>query len=1036
MYPLLRTMMFGLSWFPVCLLAIGLGDIRLKSALNQPLDAEVKILDLGDTSLNEVKARLASIENYQRLNVEYAPYLSRLQINAYRDENKKPIIQITTKDPVDEPIMTFVLDLTTHDGDLLRQYTLFLDPPDYVVVKPGRSKSVKPVAASGQEASGAPPVSLTKPVKVVQHPASEWGEQGYGTRSPVGNTMEPEEAPPMPMVRPHTHLAQTEAPVEPEMGAPLPPMPPPSRHPMTARSQGPAPVYERELPLPSEEEFTGPPPPPTKVVKVTTSNNAVSAPSQPAPINRQKSVYGPVKASDTLWSIANQFRPNPSVAPQQVMVAIYRNNPTAFARDNLNGLKTGYMLQIPSAQQITSISQAEALQVFADQDKLWRQSASSSTTGAKVPSPTTPMATTTLPSKAVAPTKASTPVAPKQPAPVAQPNLPTSQQPMPSTTPVLATPLPTRPPLPPPAQAPLAPPKLVTFDKTQPTGVEAGKLAPTPAEGTADTAIQSLQAQLVVSAEALKSAREENKALVLQIDEMKKQNEAIQQSLQQKDQQIIHIQQQLATLPSAKPQVIKSTTQLAPGPLAPPAVQKMQVGSHAGAAPEARPTSFLHKFFVSLMLILVAAGGIGGAWYWVRRRREAHFDEPVDLFEPAEVAAHTEMPSSERAVEAVTPALVPEVLGDEKLTEIVDDVTVFIAYGRYSQAEFMLKAALQEYPHEPELYTKLLEVYAQTHNIAAFDQVVAELPEDMASALSEKIALLHEVHLKEEAPATDADEAAVATHEAVHSESTVHDQAAAESFSESDLPELAPETSPSTDVEFEAAPASSELRGQSLAETEIHPESSAEEGPTSAENSPGPYSIQPEEPTPLEDTYTIAYEPSPERGAVSAESAADLAEPTSWSDNTIEFDASPVDTVQSPAPAAETTESAADNTLEYTPTFAETSAEQLVQEPEQSPAEPEQTWDWSLDSTQPTTESPNEDVNVVTDENGDHAFGTEGELLQAERSVATKLDLARVYLDMDDHDEAQQLLYEVIETGDAEQKAEAEALLKLLDRPV
>ena len=70
--------------------------------------------------------------------------------------------------------------------------------------------------------------------------------------------------------------------------------------------------------------------------------------------------YGPVKAADTLWSIAERMRPSRSVSVHQTMLAIYRSNPSAFAGGRLNGLYRGVRLAIPAQAQIQAESEAEA----------------------------------------------------------------------------------------------------------------------------------------------------------------------------------------------------------------------------------------------------------------------------------------------------------------------------------------------------------------------------------------------------------------------------------------------------------------------------------------------------------------------------------------------------------------------------------------------------------------------------------------------------------------------------------------------------
>lgn len=80
--------------------------------------------------------------------------------------------------------------------------------------------------------------------------------------------------------------------------------------------------------------------------------------------------YGVTGPGDTLWKIALKVRPDRSVTVQQTMLAIQRANPEAFIDNNINLLKAGYVLRIPSKLDITEESVASAVeQVKAQNDR-------------------------------------------------------------------------------------------------------------------------------------------------------------------------------------------------------------------------------------------------------------------------------------------------------------------------------------------------------------------------------------------------------------------------------------------------------------------------------------------------------------------------------------------------------------------------------------------------------------------------------------------------------------------------------------------
>ncbi|MGB5396545.1 MAG: FimV/HubP family polar landmark protein, partial [Gammaproteobacteria bacterium] len=80
-----------------------------------------------------------------------------------------------------------------------------------------------------------------------------------------------------------------------------------------------------------------------------------------------------IKKGDTAWSLADALRPDQSVSVEQMMLAMLRTNPESFINDNVNGLKRGYILRVPDRNEITSVSQAEAVALVRQQHALWRE---------------------------------------------------------------------------------------------------------------------------------------------------------------------------------------------------------------------------------------------------------------------------------------------------------------------------------------------------------------------------------------------------------------------------------------------------------------------------------------------------------------------------------------------------------------------------------------------------------------------------------------------------------------------------------------
>ena len=95
-------------------------------------------------------------------------------------------------------------------------------------------------------------------------------------------------------------------------------------------------------------------------------------------------LYGPVQPADTLWVLALRFRGEADVTPQQAMIAILRANPEAFTEGNVNALRTGANLRVPSASEMAAITPGEAAAEFARHDEAWRNRQQ---TGSAAPAP-------------------------------------------------------------------------------------------------------------------------------------------------------------------------------------------------------------------------------------------------------------------------------------------------------------------------------------------------------------------------------------------------------------------------------------------------------------------------------------------------------------------------------------------------------------------------------------------------------------------------------------------------------------------------
>ncbi|SCW97942.1 FimV/HubP family polar landmark protein [Pseudomonas sp. NFACC05-1] len=132
--------------------ALGLGDITLHSALNQPLRADIALVDVAGIGEGDLSASLASPDDFSRAGVERAFFLNNLRFTPVL-RGERSFIRVTSSKPVEEPFLNFLVQLNQPNGRLLREYTVLIDPPGTPGIVPVRDEpseappSIKPPPA-------------------------------------------------------------------------------------------------------------------------------------------------------------------------------------------------------------------------------------------------------------------------------------------------------------------------------------------------------------------------------------------------------------------------------------------------------------------------------------------------------------------------------------------------------------------------------------------------------------------------------------------------------------------------------------------------------------------------------------------------------------------------------------------------------------------------------------------------------------------------------------------------------------------------
>lgn len=129
--------------------ALGLGELTLKSAQNQPLDAEIELLDVRDLTAAEVAPSLAPPEDFSKAGVAFPTYLEDLTFTPVINPNGKSVLRVTSSQPLPEPVVKFLVQVMWPQGRLLRDYSVLLDQAKAQGDKPAAGNVVPAVTAAG-----------------------------------------------------------------------------------------------------------------------------------------------------------------------------------------------------------------------------------------------------------------------------------------------------------------------------------------------------------------------------------------------------------------------------------------------------------------------------------------------------------------------------------------------------------------------------------------------------------------------------------------------------------------------------------------------------------------------------------------------------------------------------------------------------------------------------------------------------------------------------------------------------------------------
>lgn len=295
--------------------AVGMGGINVTSALGQPLKAEIELMIVNKTEKDSLVARLASPEVYKGAGLEY-PYGNNFKFEIQSRASGESYIKVSSAQPINDPFVSLMVELSWSAGKLSREYTFLLDPVDYVPVQPAQA-SVQAVAPAVQTAPSAVPAeTAATPV-----------EQA----TPLTAAITPAEPAP----------AEEPTPVEQEAPA----------------SAVPAVPAESAIPV----ERTEPEESAAKPVEQAASVAAVES---------ENKEFLAVQRGDTLYKIAAQTK-LADMSLERMLVALYRANADKFDGKNMNRIRAGKILRLPSQDEYDSVTQRESVKEIHAQAVDW-----------------------------------------------------------------------------------------------------------------------------------------------------------------------------------------------------------------------------------------------------------------------------------------------------------------------------------------------------------------------------------------------------------------------------------------------------------------------------------------------------------------------------------------------------------------------------------------------------------------------------------------------------------------------------------------
>ena len=588
--------------------AVGLGGINVASALGQTLKADIVLVDISKTEISSLVVGLASPDAYKNSGLEY-PYGNKFKFEILNRPDGQPYIKVSSAQPVNDPFVSLLVQLTWPAGQLSREYTFLLDPPGYQPVQPA-------------------PVQVQAVPPVVQATA------------------------------PAAATAASAAP-EPETLASSPAVP--------AESTTAAPVQQ-----PAQETSAKQTEQTTPQATLMPAKMAAALEVTKLPKNQE---WLKVQRGDTMYKIAEKYK-LADMNLDRMLVALYRVNANKFDGKNMNRIKSGKILRLPTEDEYSHVTQAEAMKEIHAQAADWnayRQKLASAA----------PLRNQSQSAQQVATGKISSSVADM--APIAKE---TAKE-------------------------------VLKLSKGEAPGD--GIVSGAGDQSTSDqTSKNAAQEDAIAKAKALKEDQTRAALLEKNIQDM---------------QHLEKLKVEAAALAQAPVAGKAAVSAVVPAPTSIAKAKPATTTAKAKVQPVTPQPSLLDQILDEPLYLaggaaaLLALAGLGFLVYRRKNSPMQFADElPEDISEITGRMASPVLPSPDTG-DFTVPAANAQI-AEAPTSDIVDPISeadLFLNFGRDVQAEEILKDALKNAPNSPQILLKLLGIYANRKDADSFSEYARKL---------------------------------------------------------------------------------------------------------------------------------------------------------------------------------------------------------------------------------------------------------------------------------------------------------------------